>query len=1421
MNSISIRWILTVALILAGAFSVHAGWDTHLQVVKTPPTVAHFPAQAIRSVDMKLVDDAQSSTGKAVLLAPGQGRLAFEQELPVGEYVLHLVLRSEKPQPRGRIVITPVTLQLRVTDTATGQEQKWRTRVASHEVYYDTGHLYFSIHKPGTYRVEVESTGQSKTSVLVDHVDLKNVLGNLPGVAEKKSQNLLTDQQLAFIRKLPASMKEAQTLSSAQALAGLSQMDDQRAQAWREATFNIMWDILPPENMHFGSPRLEPHFQQWINDEAYDYKGARQWALKVAFKPRSFEKRAFVLPADISPASLSRLSVGPWQFEHPHSKARYGLEQYLAGEVAGDCAIPDDGTGFILEARKIGGPKPMLINWMGSDLMQQYRDLPRLAMVRAGSYQNTANTIVGWEGVCALVTYVYRLPRIDYQTQRFEFDSSPFGQGYSANYNPFGKFGNSGQEAWIEQLIVAYDQLFPLIKDNQQLADLLGQKIEWIKTPEDVIRLLDVYLLQHVRDCIDRQVIRGNDGVQERILATAAVVQGPGQASQWMWDLIFSRVNIRMHHKGGLQDHLVSMLSTDGTVLTGSLNNSTSPALTISEIMALARRYVELGGELKVPLHDVKQFPQITQAAATTLDMLVAGGFLPRIGDSSGQPDDAIDDRRKMLARYKPLFHHAWLATGDSAMAWYTRMLGRTNEPDDLWQAIEAAASSLQVDPVLAARSRVLPGFGLAVLETNPRQTDYLQKQALVMRTGSAGEPGSHADALALTYYSQGIRLIPDTGRRGTPPDARSTRVHHTVEVDEASFSSSPGRGALGWTQSLADMHGAGYTQASAWSASQPQVNVYRRQAMLIPTGNQGAYVVDLFRVEGGSVHTWTTPGPVNTEASQITINTNLSDRLTDLLKRYPGTENYEKKLQAPMPSMLEATWRVPGDIVRRSQNVPRNASPPSVALRLWMPGEPDDALIQAYGSVGDSSTRRYAFNFLHVRRQSREANQPLSSSFLSVLNGYADDQPAVIRVEELPVAGGKRTALSPRAMRIETRIGREDTILLGQADSSETLTLPGGGSLQGEVALISRDKNRLVQLAAAGSQKVSADDVTLAAPAGRWQARVVAVDLQTSTLTLDQAWPQGALGDQVITVIRQGKAHHLAMRIADIQGQQLRTREPLAVYQSAVESFDSATGQIVPEMPLPLLDQQHDYYDGLALFNEAGRLVGRTRVIRGDRVMYLGYPEAWRQKQTLTAADLAKNDAGRVVFKLIARQTARRVRGLLPDGKADVYPLDQGETMAELEVTRVSDDGLMFWFKNPQVQYADTSNVVNESQPYVGQILQTASGRQITANWPGTEYRLTLEQGALTAESLPDADNDGRKVLRISHVAPGDTVELTTFFSAQRLTDNRWNVRANTPLTFQVGGASANIPLTKELVSMGVNVVISGGQPAVESSGR
>src|SRR5690606_29736022 len=111
--------------------------------------------------------------------------------------------------------------------------------------------------------------------------------------------------------------------------------------------------------------------------------------------------------------------------------------------------------------------------------------------------------------------------------------------------------------------ILAYDRLFPLIKDNPLLAEAIGQVIPWVKSPQDVIELIDVKLVQHFYDACDRGEIR----FSLRCDPLVAIVQGNNEAGLAMLRAI--ALDSTLQHLSVI-DELICRRSRDSTSFIGS-----------------------------------------------------------------------------------------------------------------------------------------------------------------------------------------------------------------------------------------------------------------------------------------------------------------------------------------------------------------------------------------------------------------------------------------------------------------------------------------------------------------------------------------------------------------------------------------------------------------------------------------------------------------------------------------------------------------------------------------------------------------------------------------------------------------------------------------------------------------------------------
>jgi len=184
-----------------------------------------------------------------------------------------------------------------------------------------------------------------------------------------------------------------------------------------------------------------------------------------------------------------------------------------------------------------------------------------------------------------------------------------------------------------------------------------------------------------------------------------------------------------------------------------------------------------------------------------------------------------------------------------------------------------------------------------------------------------------------------------------------------------------------------------------------------------------------------------------------------------------------------------------------------------------------------------------------------------------------------------------------------------------------------------------------------------------------------------------------------------------------------------------------------------------------------------------------------WAQRISMEEIVDADGD-GRRTLRMYS--VGDRTRRWLGEGK--LQPVPDGGHMADLEVTRVREDGLVFWFKDPPEVFVDSLRVPHRSWPYHGMRLVTEDGkRTLRANYPGSDYTIGVKGRKLTAADFPDADGDGRRCILIGDIAPGDTIETPSRVSLKRGADGRWRLDANCGLTLALPGAGRQrIPVEK-----------------------
>ena len=735
-------------------------------------------------------------------------------------------------------------------------------------------------------------------------------------------------------------------------------------------------------------------------------------------------------------------------------------------------------------------------------------------------------------------------------------------------------------------LLQAYDHLFPFIRRDDALAASVGRFVPWVRAPEDVVKLIDVYMVQeHAKRLMRYQTLDANNPAR---LATVAALASNREATDPWMEWVFTRTWIYPLSVAGVADLIVSGCDRDGMKYIGSFYYAqVEEASKNGELM---ETYINSGGNPNYDLRDPERYPKTVAGTYWFLRSRIAGLYFPRIGDVTGP-----------VARHGYWFEYmeapvrrGWRWAKDPQFAWMLKhCFGRKDMTDDQWAEVEAAAEKQARAPWLENRSRVLPNW-MGVLESGTQYDDYRFRRALFLRVGQ-GYGHGHNDTLDMQFYAHGLPMTLDGGARpgySSPGDAMS-RVHNLVEVDGRNWLTNS------WVTALTDADGARYLAAQAEPPrSMPNVKLHRRQVALIDVDEgsgarkltpaelgpafakldpgvvtPNSYVFDVVRVSGGTQHTYCFHGPCKDDAYAVNLAGRrpvgeLDAAAQEYLKAFPKPE---RNFGGAAPETLVATWRYP----RAPQSNPSNGCEQHMAFFPWDDRQPlKFTRLHLFGQAGARvlggyyycKAGDYGFDNLYTQRRS---DAPLESVFPAVIEPYAGE-PFIASTRLLDIPGNEADAQRAVAVEVKTRNGRTDLLFAdGRPDRQRSV---GGATVAGEFAYLSTDADGLRAATLTGGGLLSAPGITLKVAQRERTGKVVRVDYAKKTMTIDSAWPAGAaLKDRIFEVGVPGHmtTYTLAGVETDGRTSTLRLTAGGDAYLGRVTEVDAAKGEIVVGMGL------------------------------------------------------------------------------------------------------------------------------------------------------------------------------------------------------------------------------------------------------------
>jgi len=1072
-----------------------------------------------------------------------------------GMYVISVVGAVETSQLS--IHRKPLYLWMSVNDGVQGEVNHYRLRLGYCDQFYSVAEVYFHAPSRRNYLIQLRVGEGSLVDLLVHNVELHDVLAG----------------------RLRRPIKTRMTLHDP---AGIAATDPATIlpQPERWARDALIWNNGVPLNAAYGTG----------GPAGKDDRGPHA-----------------ILGADGRTAQEIEAEFGRWEpgtgdvlAVNAKLGLRYTLADYLTARPLPDpYPFKDVGPGLWFPPPKEG---ELPLNWFPLAMVIQQRMMRPLAGLpypyglgqAISAWVQKGDMRAGRDASVALIRFAYDAPgQVPAQSLGAVLTQpAAYGKDHRCRHRRVGGFS--------EQYIQWYDQLFPLLSTDADLAASVGRFVPWVREPKDVIELLDVYLVQ---ERVKRYLrYHGVDANNPALLAGIAAIYGEQHNVTDPWlEWVFNRTWVYPLSVSGLPDMITSAFDRDGMKYIGSYYYAqVEEASKNGELM---ETYIAAGGNPRFDLRDPVRYPKVQAACYWFLRSRIAGLYFPRIGDVTG-PSAGYGHWLDLME--SPM-RRGWRWTKDPQFAWMLKhVFGRKDMSDAEWADVEAAAARQQRAPWLENRSRVLPAW-FGVLESGVEHDDFRFRRAVFLRIGQGWGHG-HADTLDLQFYMHGLPMTLDGGARpgySTPPDI-SSFVHNLVEVDEKNW------WGHSWVTALSDTPGARYLAAEATPPrSHPNVRLYRRQVSLVDVdeghgsrpltpaevlpGFRGldpnavtpnSYIFDVVRVAGGKVHTYCFHGPCYDETTvNLPARTPL-DGLTDAEKHYlRKCVKTERIFGGDAPDTVVATWRYPrapesnqssGNEqqlarTRWSDDLPRKYT------RLHLLGQKGARALVApyYCRAGD-----YGFDNLFVQHR---AEAETERAFVAVIEPYAGE-PFLTSVKLLDVADNEGDALRAVAVEVQPKLrfgepaGRIDICFAdGRPGKIRQFKIQNADcKVAGEFGYYSADADGPRQVTLTGGTVFQTPHVTLRPAARERRAQVVRVDYAAKSLTLDTAWPGGALlRNRVLEVGVPGHMTTYTIADATLEGRNtiVRVNGGADFYLGRVREVDAANRTVYAGMGLPFLE--------------------------------------------------------------------------------------------------------------------------------------------------------------------------------------------------------------------------------------------------------
>ena len=717
----------------------------------------------------------------------------------------------------------------------------------------------------------------------------------------------------------------------------------------------------------------------------------------------------------------------PWRIQCPVGDEWYPSNDFANGETAGG-DFPDDGFAYVSP----GGEHYYFLG--------EYAELVHLGWVRKAVSSLARAYLLTGERRYARKTAIM-LSRVAEEYGHMSHvidDRARCDCGYPrvrpreplARPNGNGWVGFFTDRIWENDNVVlfagAYDDIFDALTEDA--ADLLSflrtQREEALAGPQRRIyshltRFPVPENMAQLRQSIDENMLRvmvqglldrsiwGNDGMHQHAMITLALVMGSPRSKELV-DWCYTG-------PGQMQFHLPNYFFRDGSAFE-SLGGYNS--IHIRGLNQVAMKMERLRA-WQPELFPAERYPVIAEQPKHRLlydfpiRLVLGGRFSPMVGDTGGPPnrnrpgsiqvggDLRPSDYDSAFRLYREPRYAQALVSGKGRLQHTDLFL----EPvaDAVAEIVETHGSAIE------RRTDILDGYGLALLRSGGPEN----RRALAMFYGKL-RGHAHDDFLDIALVGHDLSLVQCLGYprswhySGKWEKNWVTHCRVGVIGQEAGF-----KGAVRAVAALpglqyVDVEGLPFREArrSGFDRWTPlEGPVYRRTCALIDLSPTDFYVVDVFRVVGGSEHYWSFHGLGKTSTSGLDLDSQIGGTLAGADVAYgelskvgePAKQAFaflENVRRARPDGPWGIEWRI-GD-----------SRDTRLRFTMVYPAETEAILTTGRSPSGGAP---YELEFAFARRT---GTAPLVSRFVSVIEAFTGSR-KIDRVD--PVPGGVRVTSGSR----------------------------------------------------------------------------------------------------------------------------------------------------------------------------------------------------------------------------------------------------------------------------------------------------------------------------------------------------------------------------------------------------------------------